>query len=188
MEDLWVVFFPGIVRRSQIEDCRCKVLHKLKEIRVSKNSWGSPENLLGLPPQFPTLLTILCSKTDSLKFLKIDTSQFHLLETAPPSRSAFACALSSTSIRIPGSVKGQGRNPPQMGFFFGRLDPPISRIFVKRVLASTAQKGPYVGLCPGETYILGGPEFSSLALGNKIMVCLKIPKMKLPSSMIQFSV
>ena len=70
-----------------------------------------------------------------------------------------------------------------MGFFVRKIRSPDFKDFVKRVLAPTAQY--YIGpLCwfmtrrdihPGRTRI-----FLTSIMDNKIMVCLKIPKMETP--------
>lgn len=85
-----------------------------------KEKLGSPENLLGLPPQFPTLLIICVPRMIPSNFWRLTlpssmeignrTTTDH--RKPLPSRSAFACALSSTSIRIPGRWWARSQSPP----------------------------------------------------------------------------
>ena len=149
MEDRWVVFFPGIVREiaNRIVDAKFCISWWRSQSFFEK-SWDL-QKIFWFPPISNTF-NHLCSKKDSLKFLKIDTSQFHRTTTDHQSvtaRSAFACALSSTSIRIPGQ-RGQGRYCLQMGFQKTRS--PDFKDFVKRLLPPEPNfiKGPYVGLWP----------------------------------------
>lgn len=121
MEDLWVVFFSrhrSGDRKSKIVDAKFCI--SWWSSQGFKEKLGSPENLLGLPPQFPTLLIICVPRMIPSNFWRLTlpssmeignrTTTDH--RKPLPSRSAFACALSSTSIRIPGRWWARSQSPP----------------------------------------------------------------------------